>query len=113
MSESYPGGRRCWVRARRLDSGTMTAPDPIRYLSPADVAAAVPPPGEGLRLAGRTRIALVDGAERPPKSGVHPRPAGSFAHAMPALLRGAEPDGGEDLLGMKWISGFPANRERG
>src|SRR5215216_2317256 len=32
---------------------------------------------------------------------------------MPALLRGAEPAGGGDLLGLKWIAGFPANRERG
>jgi ornithine cyclodeaminase/alanine dehydrogenase-like protein (mu-crystallin family) len=31
---------------------------------------------------------------------------------MPALLRGADPEGGGDLLGIKWIAGFPANRER-
>ena len=34
--------------------------------------------------------ALVADAELPPKIGVHPRPAGSFAHAMPAFLRGAD-----------------------
>src|SRR5215212_2193229 len=96
-----------------LDSGPMTAPDPIRYLSAAYVVAAMPPLAERLRLAERTMTALVDAAELPPKIGVHPRPPGSFAHAMPALLRGAEPDGGGDLLGLKWIAGFPANRERG
>jgi ornithine cyclodeaminase/alanine dehydrogenase-like protein (mu-crystallin family) len=31
---------------------------------------------------------------------------------MPAHLRGADPDGGNDLLGMKWIAGFPGNRSR-
>jgi ornithine cyclodeaminase/alanine dehydrogenase-like protein (mu-crystallin family) len=28
---------------------------------------------------------------------------------MPALLRGEAPDGSEDLVGAKWITGFPAN----
>jgi ornithine cyclodeaminase/alanine dehydrogenase len=90
----------------------MTAPDlpPLRYLSAADVMAAMPPLPERLRLAERTMVALVEDAELPAKIGVHPRPAGSFAHAMPALLRGDDPDGAGDLLGMKWIAGFPANR---
>lgn len=92
----------------------MTAPDltPLRYLSAADVVAAMPPLPERLRLAERTMVALVEDAELPAKIGVHPRPADSFAHAMPALLRGGEPDGAGDLLGMKWIAGFPANRAR-
>ncbi len=92
----------------------MTAPDlpPLRYLSAADVGAAMPPLPERLRLAERTMVALVEDAELPAKIGVHPRPDGSFAHAMPALLRGADPGGGDDLLGMKWIAGFPANRGR-
>ena len=92
--------------------GSMTAPDapPLRYLTAADVSAAMPPVAERLRLAERTLTALVDDAELPPKIGVHPRPEGSFAHAMPAHLRGAEPGGADDLLGIKWIAGFPANR---
>ena len=57
--------------------------------------------------------ALVADADLPPKIGVHPRPEGSFAHAMPAYLRGTAVDGSDDLLGMKWIAGFPANRSRG
>jgi ornithine cyclodeaminase/alanine dehydrogenase-like protein (mu-crystallin family) len=85
---------------------------PLRYLSAADVDAAMPPLDERLRLAEQTMVALVADAELPPKIGVHPRPDGSFAHAMPAHLRGADPDGGNDLLGMKWIAGFPGNRSR-
>ncbi len=82
---------------------------PLRYLSTADVLAAMPPLEERLTLAERTMTALVAGAELPPKIGVHPRPEGSFAHAMPAHLRGADPGGAEDLLGIKWVAGFGAN----
>lgn len=86
---------------------------PIRYLTAADVVAAMPPLPDRLALAERTMTALVADAELPPKIGVHPRPSGSFAHAMPAHLRGRVATGAEDLLGVKWIAGFPANRERG
>ena len=92
----------------------MTAPDlPLRYLTAADVTAAMPRLDERLALAERTMTALVADAELPPKIGVHPRPDGSFAHAMPAFLRGADAAGGDDLLGMKWVAGFPANRASG
>jgi ornithine cyclodeaminase/alanine dehydrogenase-like protein (mu-crystallin family) len=84
---------------------------PLRYLTAADVSAAMPPLPERLRLAERTLTALVDDSELPPKIGVHPRPDGSFAHAMPAYLRGTDPAGTDDLLGIKWIAGFPANRQ--
>lgn len=86
---------------------------PLRYLSGADVVAAMPPVDERLRLAERTMTALVADAELPPKIGVHPRPDGSFAHAMPAWLRGADATGASDALGIKWVAGFPANREHG
>jgi ornithine cyclodeaminase/alanine dehydrogenase-like protein (mu-crystallin family) len=82
----------------------------LRYLSALDVDAAMPPLGERLRLAERTLVALADGsAELPPKIAVHPRSPSSFGHAMPAFLRGADPDGGDDLLGLKWVMGHPAN----
>ncbi len=68
---------------------------------------------ERLALAERTLIALVADAELPPKIGVHPRPAGSFAHAMPASLRGPDGSGADDLLGMKWVAGFGANNAVG
>ncbi len=86
----------------------MTAP-PLRYLAAADVAACMPSLDERLRLAERTLVGLASGAELPAKIGVHPRPADSFVHAMPAHLRGQAPDGSADLVGMKWIAGFPAN----
>lgn len=92
------------------------APDddpPLRYLASDEVLAAMPPLDERLTLAERTMTALVSGAELPPKIGVHPRPEGSFAHAMPAHLRGDDPGGMDDLLGIKWVAGFGGNRTRG
>jgi len=86
---------------------------PIRYLSAADVLAAMPDLDERLALAERTLTALVADAELPPKIGVHPRPAGSFAHAMPAFLRGPDPDGADDMVGMKWVAGYATNNARG
>jgi len=94
---------------------------PLRYLSAEDVIACMPPLDERLTLAERTMRALVADAELPPKIAVHPRPAGSFAHAMPAYLRGPA-GGGEvhgdaltagDGLGMKWVTGFPDNGAAG
>ena len=81
----------------------------LRYLSGADVLEAMPDLDERLALAERTLVALVADAELPPKIGVHPRPAGSFAHAMPAHLRGRSEAGADDLLGMKWVAGFGGN----
>jgi ornithine cyclodeaminase/alanine dehydrogenase-like protein (mu-crystallin family) len=86
----------------------------LRYLSAADVVAAMPPLEERLRLAEKTLVGLADGsAELPAKIGVHPRSHSSFGHAMPAYLRGADPDGGKDLLGLKWVVGFPGNSAHG
>jgi ornithine cyclodeaminase/alanine dehydrogenase len=68
---------------------------------------------ERLRLAERTLVGLIEGAELPPKIGIHPRPTGSFAHAMPAYLPGPADDGSRDLAGMKWIAGFPDNPATG
>ena len=84
-------------------------------MSADDVTAAMPPVDERLELAERTMTALVADAELPPKIAVHPRPTGSFAHAMPAALRpagvgSAAADGSGDLLGIKWVTGFPDNR---
>ena len=86
---------------------------PLRYLAAADVIAAMPDLGERLALAERTMIALVADAELPPKIAVHPRPDGSFMHAMPAHLRGSDPAGREDLAGMKWVAGYPGNSALG
>jgi ornithine cyclodeaminase/alanine dehydrogenase-like protein (mu-crystallin family) len=90
-----------------------TSLPPLRYLGAADVRAAMPPIEERLRLAELTMTALVADAELPPKIGVHPRPPDSFAHAMPAFLRGRDGSGTGDGLGMKWVTGFPGNVARG
>jgi ornithine cyclodeaminase/alanine dehydrogenase-like protein (mu-crystallin family) len=82
----------------------------IRFLGADDVRAAMPPIDDRLALAERAMIELADGADMPPKIGVHPRMAGSFAHAMPAYLRTPGLDGSADLLGIKWVAGFPTNR---
>ena len=64
---------------------------------------------------GMGSVYLVADAELPPKIGVHPRPEGSFAHAMPAALRpsAAGATTADDLLGLKWVTGFPAARAAG
>ncbi len=88
----------------------MTGLPPLRYLAGADVTAAMPPLDRRLALAEQTLLGLAGAAELPPKIGVHPRPDGSFAHAMPAYLPG---DGEADRLGMKWVLGFNANNAIG
>jgi ornithine cyclodeaminase/alanine dehydrogenase-like protein (mu-crystallin family) len=91
----------------------MKPPRPLRYLSAEEVIAAAPSLLERLGLAELTMRALGREAEMPAKIGVHPRESGSLAHAMPALLRGDAEDGSHDLIGVKWIAGFPANPSRG
>jgi ornithine cyclodeaminase/alanine dehydrogenase-like protein (mu-crystallin family) len=86
---------------------------PLRYLAGADVIAAMPGPSERLALAELTLRGLAGDAEMPPKIGVHPRPAGAFGHAMPAFLPGDDPSGAADLVGMKWVLGYPTNTDLG
>ncbi len=87
---------------------------PVRYLSAADVTTAMPPIGDRLALAERTMAALAGEAQLPAKIGVHPRPPGSFAHAMPAaLVPHDDASGAADLLGIKWVTGVPGNRGNG
>jgi ornithine cyclodeaminase/alanine dehydrogenase-like protein (mu-crystallin family) len=85
----------------------------LRYLTAADVRACMPELPERLRLAERTLLGLARDAELPPKIGVHPRPPGSFAHAMPAYLPAPDPRAGRELLGVKWIAGVPGNVDAG
>jgi ornithine cyclodeaminase/alanine dehydrogenase-like protein (mu-crystallin family) len=91
----------------------MPASPGLRYLAAADVMALMPPVGQRIELARRAMVALVADADLPAKIGVHARPDGSFGHAMPAFLRGADPAGAQDLLGLKWVVGFPTNGARG
>jgi len=73
----------------------------------------MPPLRERLGLATVALRALGQTAELPAKIGVHPRPPGSLAHAMPALLRSESESGDSDLIGIKWIVGFPDNPAAG
>jgi ornithine cyclodeaminase/alanine dehydrogenase len=91
-----------------MSDETVTGP---RYLSAADVEAAMPPLVERLRLAELTMTGLVADAELPPKIAIHPRPEGSFAHAMPAFLRGTDP--ADDRMGIKWVAVFSTNNAAG
>lgn len=94
------------------DSSAGAGLPPLLYLDAATVRSCLPPLDERLELAGRILRAIDAGAELPPKLGVHPRPADALAHAMPALLPGADPSGADDLLGVKWIAGVPGNARR-
>ena len=79
----------------------------LLYLSRADVAALLPEVTKQLDLVEHTYRSLAAGrVELPPKPGVHPR-KDSFLHAMPAYLRD------EDVVALKWVGGYPTNKERG
>ncbi len=106
--------------------GAMAGPSapPLRWFGARDVLAAMPAIEERLRLAEVTMTALArpGASELPPKIAIHPRPAGSFGHAMPAHLRAAgadDPtgdaatDAANDLVGMKWVAGYPTNTALG
>jgi len=45
--------------------------------------------------------------EMPPKPGIHPGGGDNFIHAMPAYIPAMQ------SAGVKWVSGFPGNSERG
>lgn len=77
-------------------------------LDAADIEAVAPSLTEIIDLVEKTY--RMDGrgeVEVPIKAGVHPDHPHSFLHAMPAWVAG------EKALGMKWISYYPGNSERG
>ena len=79
----------------------------LLYLRRDEVATLLPPIPEQLDLVEHTYRAVGAGrVELPPKPGLHPR-KDSFIHAMPAYLMD------EDVAALKWVSGYPANKERG
>ncbi|MGH3047698.1 MAG: ornithine cyclodeaminase family protein [Gaiellaceae bacterium] len=79
----------------------------LLYLAREEVAGLLPDIPAQLDLVETTYRALAAGrVELPPKPGVHPRPD-SFVHAMPAYLRD------DDVVALKWVAGYPANKERG
>jgi alanine dehydrogenase len=79
----------------------------LRYLPASDVSRFMPSVLERIDLAAAALRGVARGeAEMPPKIGVHPRD-GALLHAMPAWLRSS------DIVGLKWVSAFPANRGLG
>ena len=105
-------GRRARPRARgaparaRHHQRAVTAPQ-ARWLSDAEVAALLPPPGEAAELARAVLVELANGTiEQPPKPAIHPRPDG-FVNVMPAYCAGL------DGSGVKLVSVFPENRANG
>jgi ornithine cyclodeaminase/alanine dehydrogenase len=79
----------------------------LLHLSREEDAGLLPDIPAQLELVERTYRSLAAGrVELPPKPGVHPR-KDSFVHAMPAYLRD------EDVVALKWVAGYPANKERG
>ena len=79
----------------------------LLFLSRAEVAGLLPDVPAQLDLVEHAYRALAAGrVELPPKPGVHPR-KDSFLHAMPAYLRD------EDVVTLKWVGGYPANKAKG
>ena len=79
----------------------------ILYLSRQEVRDLLPPVLEQIDVVERTYRAMAAGrVELPPKPGVHPR-ENAFIHAMPAYLAD------EDVAAIKWVAGYPQNKERG
>jgi len=82
--------------------------DQILYLSKADVesvgltmAEVIEALEAAFREKGEGRV------EMPPKLGIHPGGGDNFIHAMPAYIPALK------SAGIKWVSGFPGNQERG
>jgi ornithine cyclodeaminase/alanine dehydrogenase len=81
--------------------------DDIVYLSRQEVADLLPSILDQIDLVEETYRAMARGrVELPPKPGVHPR-EDAFIHAMPAYLADA------DVAALKWVAGYPANKQRG
>ena len=80
----------------------------IRLLSEKNVRSVAPTPPEVVALVEQAyRLDAEGKVEVPTKIGVHPERANTFLHAMPAWVGGAR------ALGMKWVSYFPGNFDRG
>lgn len=79
----------------------------LLYLSRADVEAVGVGMGEIIDALDSMFVEKGEGkVEMPPKPGIHTR-TDAFIHAMPAYIPSLE------AAGMKWVSGYPANQEKG
>jgi ornithine cyclodeaminase/alanine dehydrogenase len=85
----------------------MDSPDSLLYLSRRDVEQVGLPMAEVIEaLEAMFREKGAGRVEMPPKPGIHPLPD-AFIHAMPAWIPAL------GAAGVKWVSGFPQNLERG
>ncbi|UCE81361.1 MAG: ornithine cyclodeaminase family protein [Methanobacteriota archaeon] len=82
-------------------------PGELLYLSFADVTEVALPIAEVIEAVESAFREKGEGrTEMPPKPGIHPV-QDAFIHAMPAYVSAL------GAAGMKWVSGYPGNRERG
>jgi alanine dehydrogenase len=80
----------------------------IKLLGEKNVRSVAPTPPEVVALVEQAyRLDAEGKVEVPTKIGVHPERPNTFLHAMPAWVGGAR------ALGMKWVSYFPGNSDRG
>jgi len=80
----------------------------LLYLSQADVKATGLTMAETIEALERAFAEKGKGrVEMPPKPGIHPGGGDNFIHAMPAYIPALE------SAGIKWVSGFPGNKEQG
>jgi ornithine cyclodeaminase/alanine dehydrogenase-like protein (mu-crystallin family) len=81
--------------------------DELLYLSRSDVEAAAPEMSAIISLLEQAFVDKGHGrVEMPPKPGIHTMPD-AFIHAMPAYIPSMA------SAGIKWVSGYPENFERG
>lgn len=81
----------------------------IRLLSEKDIRSVSPTLPEIVDLVEEVyRLDAAGKVEVPSKIAVHPDRPNSFLHAMPAWVAGRD-----RALGMKWVSSFPGNFDRG
>lgn len=80
----------------------------LLYLSQADVNAVGLTMAEIVAALEKAFIEKGEGrVEMPPKPGIHPGGGDNFIHAMPAYIPAMK------SAGLKWVSGFPENFQRG
>ena len=80
----------------------------ILYLSKKDVESAGPSMAEVIEAVEKVFREKGEGrTEMPPKPGIHPGGGDNFIHAMPAYIPAMK------SAGVKWVSGFPDNQEKG
>ncbi len=80
----------------------------LLYLTQTDVESAGLTMAEIIELVERAFHEKGEGrVEMPPKPGIHPGGGDNFIHAMPAYIPAM------NAAGLKWVSGFPGNHQRG